>query len=329
MAMIFKRKSKNRRNDRESVLEVKMRSRDARRARVRAVTAIVGAVGGTTLGVLVIWQAYQWALQRFVYDNDAYAVRRIELRHHGRLLPDQIRRWAGVEPGQNLLAMDLDRIRHDLELIPWVQRAEVEALRPDCLRLAVWEREPLAQVVVWRLSMESSSAWPETNYVDAEGFVLPPLHPRWMKPGETADFAHLTRLTGLDHAEVNPGQRITRPQVGAALSLIRAYESSSMYSLVDLEELDVSRTDTLNGTLRQGVRVVFGLTDHDRQMRLWRSIHDYTSSQSRLIEWLDLSVTNNLPARLREVASGSAPTPSAAPAGRPQKPQRIRRLPHV
>ena len=120
--MWFKRKTKNRRNERDSVLEVKMRSRDASRARLRVVTGLVGAVGGTTLGVLVIWQAYQWALQRFVYGNDAYAIRRIELRHHGRLLPDQIRRWAGVETGQNLLAVDLDRVRHDLEMIPWVER---------------------------------------------------------------------------------------------------------------------------------------------------------------------------------------------------------------
>lgn len=328
--MWFKRKTKNRRNERESVLEVKMRSRDAKRARLRAVTGLVGAVGGTTLGVLVIWQAYQWTLQRFVYGNEAYAIRRIELRHHGRLLPDQIRRWAGVEPGQNLLAVDLDRVRHDLEMIPWVERAEVEALRPDCLRLGVWEREPLVQVVVWRLNVADGAAWPETNYLDADGFVLPPLYPQWMKPGEPADFAHLTCLTGLDRAEVNPGQKVQRPQVAAALSLVRAYEASSMFSLVDLEEVDVSDGDVLKGTLKQGSEIVFGLADFERQMRLWRSIHDYTASQTQVIDWLDLSITNNLPARLRDASVSSAPAvpPPPAPA-RPSKPQRNRRNPHV
>lgn len=328
--MWFKRKTKNRRNERDSVLEVKMRSRDASRARLRVVTGLVGAVGGTTLGVLVIWQAYQWALQRFVYGNDAYAIRRIELRHHGRLLPDQIRRWAGVETGQNLLAVDLDRVRHDLEMIPWVERAEVEALRPDCLRLAVWEREPMVQVVVWRLSVPDGSAWPETNYLDGEGFVLPPLYPQWMKPGEPADFAHLTRLTGLDRAEVNPGQKILRPQVAAALNLVRAYESSSMYSLVDLEEVDVSGGDFLKGTMKHGSQLIFGMGDFERQMRLWRSIHDYTASQLRSIEWLDLSITNNLPARLREVTPGGGPSVPQPPApARPSRKPPQRRNPHV
>ncbi len=328
--MWFKRKTKNRRNDRESVLEVKMRSRDASRARFRAVTGLVGAVGGTTLGVLVIWEAYQWALQRFVYGNEAYSIRRIELRHHGRLLPDQIRRWAGVVPGQNLLAVDLDRVRHDLEMIPWVERAEVEALRPDCLRLGVWEREPLVQVVIWRLNVADGSAWSETNYLDGEGFVLPPLHPQWMKPDESADFAHLTRLTGLDRAEVIPGQRVRRPQVAVALRLVQAYEASSMYSLVDLEEVDVSAGSFLKGTARHGSQLTFGFTDLDRQMRLWRSIHDYTSSQDLVIDALDLSVTNNLPARLRDVSTSAVPLAPQPPApARPAKPQRNRRSPHV
>lgn len=328
--MWFKRKTKNRKNERESVLGVKMRSRDARRARLRTVTGLVGAVGGATLGVLLIWEAYQWALQRFVYGNEAYAIRRIELRHHGRLRPEQIRRWAGVEVGQNLLAIDLDRVRHDLEMIPWVKRAEVEALRPDCLRLGVWEREPLVQVVVWRLNPVDGSAWAETNYLDGDGFVLPPLHAQWMAPGDPADFAHLTRLAGLDRAEVNPGQRIRRPNVTAALDLVRAYEASTMFSLVDLEEVDVSGGNVLKGSLRHGSRVTFGFGDFERQMRLWRSIHDYTSSQSRAIDWLDLSVTNNLPARLRDISASAVPSaiPPAAPA-RPVKPQRTRRNPHV
>jgi hypothetical protein len=48
------------------------------------------------------------------------------------------------------LALDLEQIRHDLELNPWIERADVEAIRPDRLRLGIREREPVAQVVVVR-----------------------------------------------------------------------------------------------------------------------------------------------------------------------------------
>lgn len=309
---LFKRKGKNRKNDREGVLEVKMRSRTARAARIRLVTATIAAVGGTALCVLLGWQALQWALNRFVYANDAYAIRRIELRHEGRLRPDTILRWAGVEHGRNLLALDLDRVRHDLELNPWIARAEVEARRPDCLALTAFEREPVAQIVVWRVHLAERNAWPETNYVDAAGFVLPPLRPEWLRPGAGADFSHLTRLVGLEYTEVVPGQRLDSPQIRAAISLIRAYESSSMYSLTDLEEVHVGYSEVLPGLLRRGTQVIFGLDGFERQMRRWRSIHEHAGVIGRDLGWLDLSVTNNLPARWMD-STNAVPTPSRAP----------------
>jgi hypothetical protein len=316
--MWFRRKNRNRKNERESVLEVKMRSRAARAARLRVVTAAVAIVGGTALGLLVIWHAYQIALQQLVYRNDAYAIRRLELRHQGRLRPEQLRRWAGVVPGQNLLALDLDRIQRDLELVPWIERAEVEAQRPDLLRISVWEREPVAQVVVWRFNFADRRAWPETNLVDATGFVMPPLRPDWIRPGVAADFAHLTRLSGLDTGDVVPGQRLSHPRIPAALELIQSYEDSTMYSLVDLDTLDVSPAAVLLGTLRRGPQLVFATNGFPRQMRRWRSIHDLAGQVGRELAWLDLSVTNNLPARWVE----STNAPSNPPAVRPQRNRR-------
>lgn len=316
---LFKRKAKNRKNERESVLEVKMRSRTARAARIRLITATVAAVGGTALCVLLGWQALQWTLNRFVYANEAYAIRRIELRHEGRLRPDTILRWAGVEVGRNLLALDLDRVRHDLELNPWISRAEVEARRPDCLALTAFEREPVARIVVWRVHMAERNAWPETNYVDAEGYVMPPLRPEWLRPSTGADFSHLTRLVGLEYTEVVPGQRLNTPQIRAALALIRAYENSSMYSRVDLEELHVGYPDVLPGTLRGGMRMVFGLDGHERQMRRWRSIHDHSESIGRGLASLDLSVTNNLPARWLDSTNPVVPAPRPSKPPRPAK----------
>lgn len=314
----FKRKSRNRRNERESVLEVKMRSSTARAARLRVVTAVVAAVGGTALSVLLGWQALQWGLQRFVYGNEAYAIRHVELRHEGRLRPETIVRWAGVELGQNLLALDVDRVRHDLEMNPWIAHAEVERHRPDTLVLTVVEREPVARVVLWRLSGVDRCAWPETNYVDAAGFVIPPMRAAWMRAASSADFSHLTRFVGLDHAEVIPGQFLDARQIRAALGLIRAYEDSSMYSLVDLDVLDVGSPDLLQGTLRQGTKVMFGLEGFDRQLRRWRSIHDHAGTLGRDLAWLDLSVTNNLPARFVESTSTNSPPPPS----RPPKPSR-------
>lgn len=312
----FRKKGRNKRNERGGVLEVKNRTRGLGEARTRVVTAAVGAVGGTALCVLLGWQALQWGLKRFVYENDSYAIRRIELHHEGRLRPETLLRWAGVEQGQNLLALDLDRVRRDLEMNPWIARAEVEKRRPDTVRLAVYEREPVAQVVVWRLSLTERNAWPETNYLDATGFVMPPLRPEWLRPATSADFGHLTRFVGLENLEVVPGQRLERRQVHAGISLVRAYEDSPMYSLVDLDEVNVGGADTLEGVVRQGARVVFGVDEFPRQMRRWKSIQEHALTTGRALAWLDLSVTNNLPARWVETTN-SVPAPSPARPARP------------
>ncbi|MBX3745028.1 MAG: FtsQ-type POTRA domain-containing protein [Verrucomicrobiae bacterium] len=296
---------------------MKMRSRDARRGRMRALTTAVSVVAGTATGGVLLWQGYQWALDRFVYSNEAYAIRRLELRHEGRLRPDQIRQWANVHPGQNLLALDLDRVRYDLELNPWIAWADVEAHRPDGIRLTVWEREPVAQVVVWRFSVGDGRAWPETNYLDAAGFVLPPLRREWVKPGESIDFSFLPQLVGLDGYPVIPGQVLRHRMAHAALELIRAYEWSSLYPLVDLDRVDVSGSHLLTGMLRQGTEVTFATFDFERQMRHWRSIHDYGERHGLVAASLDLSITNNLPVRWRT----NAVSPESPPP-RPAKPKR-------
>lgn len=304
-----KRKERATKPMRGTTLEVRRRAQAGREAPWRAMATVVGMVGGMAVGLLVVWQVYEWALQRFVYENETYTIRRVELRHGGRLKPEAIRRWADVHPGQNLLALDLDRVRQDLEMNPWVQRADVEALRPDCLRMRVWERDPVARVVTWRVQPGTGRAWSETNLVDPEGMVLPSLSTEWVTSEEAADFSRLPQLTGLDPGEVIPGQRVNQERVTAALSLLRVLRASPVVVVSEVDRLEIRAPMGLEATLRDGSRVVFGLTDFERQLARWQRIGEYALAQGRSLEWLDLSVTNNVPGRWREPEK---PMPSGA-----------------
>ena len=68
----------------------------------------------------------------------------------GVISVDQLRRWAGVKPEENLLALDLARVKRDLEMVPLVQSVSVERILPRTLRIRITEREPIAQVNVPR-----------------------------------------------------------------------------------------------------------------------------------------------------------------------------------
>ena len=45
----------------------------------------------------------------------------------------------------NLFALDLSRVKRDLELVPAIESADVERILPHTLKICVTEREPIAQ----------------------------------------------------------------------------------------------------------------------------------------------------------------------------------------
>ena len=78
----------------------------------------LGLAGVAALGLfaLLFWRGGEWLLADAVYQNPAFAIQRVDVRTDGVIAPAVIRRWAMVQPGQNLLALDLMRVKRDLEM---------------------------------------------------------------------------------------------------------------------------------------------------------------------------------------------------------------------
>src|SRR5438874_1414194 len=133
--MWFRRKVKNRRLDRGNVLDVKLRTKEVRAARLRLATAAVGLSLGTVIGLYLLWRSCDWALDQFVFRNDAFAIRELDIQTDGSIPVEQLRKWAGVKTGDNLLALDLDRVKSDLQLSPMIQSVAVERVLPDALKI--------------------------------------------------------------------------------------------------------------------------------------------------------------------------------------------------
>jgi len=316
--MWFKRKPKNRRLGREQVLDVKLRSSQVRAARTRMGAIGLGAVFAIVFGLYLVYRTGEWALNRLVYENKAFAVQDIDVQTDGVISRDQLRRWTGVKPGENLLALDLARVKRDLELVPLVQSVSVERILPRTLRIRITEREPIAQVNVPR-PRPGGGIDRAIYQLDADGYVMVPLDPRqraapFNQPGDS-----LPAISGITSSELQPGRRIGAPQVQAALQLILAFEPSPMAGLADLRRIDVASPEVLVVTTGQGSEVTFGLADPEQQLRRWRDIFDLGQKMSKAIATLDLAVTNNIPARWIEASA----VPPAAP--RLANPLRARR----
>jgi len=105
--MWFKRKPTNRRLGRASVLDVKLRSSQVRAARNRVAAVGLGVLFTTVFGGYLLWYTGGWTLNRLVYENKAFAIQEFDLQTDGVIAVDQLRRWIGIRPGDNLLAVDL------------------------------------------------------------------------------------------------------------------------------------------------------------------------------------------------------------------------------
>src|SRR4026207_6619 len=109
--MFFRSKPQNRRLGREFVLDVKLRSSKVRAARTRVAVVVTTVLFSVAFGLFLLWQVGAWALNHFLYENPAFATTQIDLETDGVIAIDQLKTWAAVKPGDNLLALDLARVK--------------------------------------------------------------------------------------------------------------------------------------------------------------------------------------------------------------------------
>lgn len=315
--MFFRPKSKNRRFERKHVLQVKLRASQRRQLRLRRAVMVLAVPTFLLVGAYAAWKGGDALLNRLVYENPAFAIHQIDAQTDGVLALEQVRRWAGVKLDDNLLALDLSRVRRDLEAIPNIRSAAIERSLPHTLRIRISEREPIAQVVVPQ--PRGTNIWDRSVYLlSADGFAMLPLEPH-QKANPNFAPEMLTILTGVPVSDLRPGRQVGSIQTIAALRLVDAFSRSSMLGLVDLKTIDVSIPNVLTVSTAQHSDVLFGLNDLEAQLRRWRAVHEYGQRTGKYVAWMDLSVANNVPARWLD------PTLPPPPSPKPLKGSRIKK----
>jgi cell division septal protein FtsQ len=302
--MWFKREIKNRRLNRGHLLDVKVRSDQVRATRTRLAAIASGVLFGTVFGLYLFWRTGEWALDKFVYENSEFAIQNIQVQTDGVIVPDQLRRWSGVKPGANLIALDLASVKRNLELVSMIDSVSVERILPRTLKIRVTERKPVAQINVPRV-VASGEIAVSVFQLGADGFMMQPLDPRLCVLPLSQINEQLPVITGLNVYQLQPGRRVESPQVQAALRLIGAFNHSPMAGLVDLRRIDVSSPQVIVATTGQGSEITFGLDNLEQQLRRWRGIYDLGQSKDKIIASADLAVTDNIPVLWMEL--GAAP----------------------
>lgn len=298
---------------------MRLRSDQVRAQRMHMTAVGVGTVLMIVLVWVVFWKGGQYVLNHYIYNSPSFAIHQIEVQTDGVLSSEAIRNWATVRRGENLLALDLMRVKRDLEAEPWIERVAIERLLPHTLKLRVSERDAVAQTMV--MEARSNGDFEKTVYLlDEEGYTMKPLDPKFQaspQPGTAID--QLPMLLGVQVNEMQVGKQVESSQIRAALALLIEYERSPMYGLVELQRINVSSPDILQVTTSQGAEITFALNNFDFQFRRWRAIYDMYEKSGRAVASLDLSIGNNLP--VRWVAANTL-QPIAPKATKPMRPRK-------
>ncbi len=311
-------KKRNRRLDRDYVLNVKQRSDVVRAKRARRTVVAAGAC----LGLYLVWRLFFLGLDIFFYHNADFALSKIEVQTDGKILADEIRRQAGVSLGMNLFGFKLVTVKQNLlSKIPMIESVSVERVLPRTLKIRVTEREPLAQVDVPR-GMANGEPVMAVWLLDVAGVVMPPLDARAAVVPLARVNPEWPVITGLSAQAAVTTLRVDAekfPQVLAALNFIEAFKNSPMAGLADVRRVDVSSPNVLVVTTAQGSQITIAFANVEQQLRRWREIYDYGKRMNKGdLAWADLAVANNVPLHWMQASATPIPAPTPAPLNKPK-----------
>ena len=281
----------NRRKKRpEYLLDVKVQTRGRSLRRLRVATALLTGLGVIVLtGYGICWLA-KTTVHRLVYDNPRFAIRQIVVDDDGVLTPDRVVQFAGVHVGENLLSIDLDRVRSNLEMLPLVRAVEVRRMQPDRLYIRVMERTAVA-----RLRVATRELGDETFYIDRAGFVMKAiklpdgtlLQPQTPRPAPV--------LTGVTLSDTRVGRQVESEQIYRALELLDRLDQAVAGSLLEVQQIDLSKPRQLVLTTGQHTTVKVDVEDFPQQLRRLGVILRWAQQRQKTVQMVDLTVNRGVP----------------------------------
>ncbi|HTS17143.1 MAG TPA: FtsQ-type POTRA domain-containing protein [Verrucomicrobiae bacterium] len=274
----------------EYLLDVKVQTRGRAVRRARVTTVLLLGLGMIVLTGYGIWWTVRTATRRLVYENPRFAIRQIVVDDDGVMTPERVVRFAGVQVGQNILAIDLDQVRGNLEMLPLVRSVEVRRMLPDRLFIRVAERTAVA-----RLRVATRELGDQTFYIDRAGYVMKAIK----MPDGTIVQPQTPRpvpvLTGVTLADARVGRQVESEQIYRALELVDKLDQAVAGSMIEVDQIDLSKPRQLVLTTSQHTMVKVDVEDFPQQLRRLGAILRWAQQRQKTVQMVDLTVNRGVP----------------------------------
>ena len=239
-----------------------------------------------------------------ILKNPDYNVAVLNVETDGVLTPESVLDAADLHKGSNIFMVNLSRAKARVEAIPEVEKVQVTRQLPNKISIQINERKPVAWVAPEHGAptrddvIKSSSA----HLIDAQGILLPS---RTLLPQDV--FLPIIRnYTGGPRSD---GQPVEGEEIKAALDLLHAHQDSMIGARFQIQEIDLAKHFGLQVTDRNGLQVLFGPDEMDRQLKRLDMYLQVVDQRGEKLQTINLLAQKNVP-----VTFVTAPVPTEKPA---------------
>jgi cell division septal protein FtsQ len=205
-----------------------------------------------------------------------FRLKTVEVSSSKRLSRDEILAMAGVEPGRDLLRMNLKRMGEQIAQNPWVETVRIRRYYPDGLSISIVEREPLAVVNMGFF-----------YYLDKKSTVF-----KVLNQGDRLDYPV---VTGFSEEDLNSDPAGTKEALQATCELLKILREKGAFILADVSEIhyDKGYGFTLF-TASGGLPVKIGATDFSGKIERFARIYQELMAQRPTLHYIDLDYNDKI-----------------------------------
>lgn len=270
-----------------NLLEVSVRSQLANKQRNRKLAVFFTKLALFALLVSGVVYGAKEGFRQFFWENPKYNLAVVEIHNPGASLSRElILESSGLTIGENIFQLSLSDAQEALSELPQVETVDLRRVLPNKITIDMTERRPIAWLAEAGVddAANAESSW----LVDDNGIIFKPkrLMPTYLR---------LPVIYGVPPQNYLPGDRVTVPELTAAIELIRRNGETGR---MGIRTVDLRKGYCILVTDARGRKISFPLDEAGRHLDRLAAVLEATTQRGMEVQTVNLLVRQNVPVTL-------------------------------
>jgi len=230
--------------------------------------ACLACVGGVSAVLVLGYYA--------VIQAPYFQVKGVEISGSNRVQRAELLKRMEINPGVNLLELNLRKIITSVESMPWIERASVRRRFPDHLVVRIWEYEPRALI-----QLEGF------YYLDKQGTAF-----KRVEQGENLDYPV---VTGIPKEMFYSNSAPAREILGRVTKVMTLLESEKTPLTMDqISEISVTQDKGITLVVKPGLKINLGTARFEEKFKRLEVVRQDLTDRGRWsrVKSIDLDLGN-------------------------------------